>query len=336
MKIRSLLLFFLILVPFCRATAQNTDAQSLIKEAVQLNKQGKYADAADKYNQALKLEPDNVYANYGIAYSLLQADKGKDGIPYLEKVIKANSAMTAWAYDLLGSIYDKSHESAKAIAAFNEGIKTDPKYQRLFYNLGLVYFRDKNYTEAEKCAVQAIKLDSTHANSQRMYALVCFHQNKRANALMGLCSFILLEPQTARSAEAYGNIQHILQGGVLKVEPGTTAAMIDANTAALNLAIGKAVAETGKKKYTSAAELLTAQLTAIFTTVGPMAEKQTGNDFFKNYYADFFYKLAQSPNMPAFAHLVNQSSPENAQWIKDNDSKLTALSNWIANTKREF
>ena len=309
------------------------DASLLIKDAVQLNKDGKYAEAADKYAEALKLDSNNVYANYGIAFSLLASGKGDDGIPYLKKVVKSNSSITAWAYDLLGSIYDKDRNSAKAIEAFNDGIKVDPKYQRLYYNLGLVYFRDKNYAEAEKCAIQSLMLDPKHANSQRMYALVCFHQNKRANALLGLCSFILLEPNTARSTEAYGNIRHILQGGTLKADPGAPALVVDASSVALNQAITKAAAETGKKKYTSAGDLLTAQLTAIFNAIGPLAGQQSGDDFFKKYYAAYFYKLAQSANMPAFARLMSASTPESAEWVKNNPTQMQALDEWVKGTE---
>lgn len=312
------------------------DASSLIKEAVQLNKDGKYAQAADNYSAALKLDPDNVYANYGIAFSLLAEGKGDDGIPYLQKVVATNNAITAWAYDLMGTIYDKDHNSAKAIDAFNQGIKTDPKYQRLYYNLGLVYFRDKNYSEAEKCAIRSMKLDPKHASSQRMYALVCFHQNKRVNALLGFCSFILLEPGTARSAEAYGNIQHILQGGDVKAQSGAPPLVVDANTIALNLAMTKAIAEAGKRKYTTSADLLTAQLSAIFTATGPLADTQKSDEFFQTYYAAYFYKLAQSANMPAFARLVSQSTQESAEWVKNNAPAMAALEDWVKGTERGF
>jgi len=291
---------------------------------------------ADKYNQALKLEPDNVNANYGIAFSLLQTDKSKDGIPYLEKVIKANTSLTAWAYDLLGSIYDKNRESQKAIEAFTEGIKTDPKYQRLYFNLSLVYFRDKNYAEAEKCTIQSIKLDPKHANSQRIYALVCFHQNKRANALLGLCGFILLEPNTSRTTEAFGNIQHILQGGTLKIEPGQVAPVIDANTAALNQAITAAVAGANKNKYVTLGDQLTAQLAGIFNAVGPIADKQADDDFFTKFFADYFYKLAQSANMPAFARMINWGNAESTKWITDHPQYMNDLYGWIKTTDRGF
>jgi tetratricopeptide (TPR) repeat protein len=331
-----LLISLIIIITGGTAFAQNTaDVSLLIKQGVQLNNEGKYAEAIEIYNQALKIDTGNLYADYGLGFSLLNLSRGNEGIPYLNKVVKVNNKLTPWAYDLLGSIYDKNHESEKAIAAFNLGIKADPKYQRLYYNLGLVYFRDKQYSEAEKCAIEAIKLDPKHANSQRMYALVTFHQNKRAAALMGFCSFILLEPNTARSAEAFGNIGHILQGGVLKPAPGEKAPQAnDANTTALNQAITQAVAETGKKK----ADLLTAQLTAIFTAIGTLAEKQTGDDFFRKYYAAYFYQLAQSPNMPAFARSISSATnkDEYAKWAADHSKEVADLDNWVKVTERGF
>jgi len=334
------LITFIIIISCNTSFAQApADVSLLIKQGVQLNNDGKYAEAIEIYKQALKIDTGNLYADYGIGYSLLNLDRGKEGIPYLKKVVMVNTHLTPWAYDLLGSIYDKDHESEKAIEAYNEGIKADPKYQRLYYNLGLVYFRDKQYAGAEECAIEAIKFDRKHANSQRMYALVTFHQNKRAAALLGFCSFILLEPKTARSAEAYGNIQHILQGGVLKPAPGEKNQQAnDANTNALNQAITKAVIEAGKQKYATPADLLTAQLKGIFIAVGQIAEKQTGDDFFRKYDAAYFYQLAQSPNMAAFGKLISSAANKEdyAKWVSDHNKEVMDLDNWVNATERGF
>jgi tetratricopeptide (TPR) repeat protein len=304
MKYFQYLLISLFVITICsKASAQNSeDARALVKEGVKLNDEKNYAGAIEKYNQALKLDTGNLYADYQLAYSLFLWDKGKDGIPYLEKVVKGDTKLNAAAYDLLG----------------------------------LIYFKNKQYAEAEKNAIEAIKLDPKHAGTQRMYALVCFHQNNRAAALLGFCSFILLEPNTARSAEAYGNIQHILQGGALKPEPGEVAPHVDANTNALNQAITQAVTDFSKRRYASAGDLLSAELKAIFINIGQLAEKQTGNDFFRKYMAAYFYGLAQSPNVPAFARLVSLSTPESVKWVKDNQQQMTDLDNWVKGTERGF
>jgi len=301
---RYLLVVLFINLVCAKLLAQNTgDARALVKEGVKLNDEKNYSAAIEKYNQALKIDTGNLFAAYQLAYSLSLANRDPEGIPYLQKVIKGNTKINAAAYDLLG----------------------------------LIYFKNKQYAEAETAAVSAIKLDPKHAGTQRMYALVSFHQNKRAQALLGFCSFILLEPNTARSAEAYGNIQHILQGGPLKPEPGERESkVIDADVTALNRAITQAIAEFGKRRYASQGDLLAGELKAIFANVGLLAEKQTGNDFFRKYMAAYFYRLAQSPNVPALARLVSLSMPESVKWIKDNPQQMTGLDNWVKGTERGF
>ncbi|MEO6630100.1 MAG: hypothetical protein ABIN13_00220 [Mucilaginibacter sp.] len=302
--IKYLIICLFITIACGKTSAQSTDdARALVKEGVKLNDEKKYAEAIDKYRQALKIDSGSLFAAYQLAYSLFLSDKGTEGLPWLQKVITGDEKLRAAAYDLSG----------------------------------LIYFKNKQYAEAELKAIEAIKLDPKHASTQRMYALVSFHQNKRAQALLGFCSFILLEPNTARSAEAYGNMEHILQGGNLKPEPGEAASpAIEASTNTLNQTITKAVSDFSKRRYASAGDLLTAELKAIFMNVGQLAEKQTGNDFFRKYIAAYFYQLAQSPNMPAFARLISQTTPESAQWIKANPQQTADLEAWVKETERRF
>jgi tetratricopeptide (TPR) repeat protein len=340
---KSILIIALFTAPFCAAAQDSNAMPDLIKAGVQLNDQGNYAGAIDKYNQALKLDPENVQANYEMAFSLLGSGKGNDGIPYVEKTIKGstNLSLTAASYDLLGSIYDQDHKSAQAIGAYKKGIEVNPKYQRLHYNLGIAYFRNKQYAEAEASAIEAIKLDPKHASSQRMYALVAFHQNKRVPALMAFCNFLMLEPQTERSAEAFGNIQHILQGGVLKDDRGRTTIQLspkdDKDNSTMNLAISMVTIAAQQKKLTGMA-LLEYQLKTIFGTAGELSAKKTDKDFFSKFYAGYFYQLSQSTNMPAFTRLISLSANKaaNTKWMSDNENLVKELDNWIAATPRNF
>ncbi len=323
-----------------RTAAQTSDARLLTNEGNELSNQKNYTAAMAKYKAALAIDPDYAPANYQMGFCLSAAGKGLDGIPYLEKIFTAANAsanLVSGAYDLAGSIYDQNHELQKAIATYKAGIKANPGYQPLQYDLGLVYFRNKQYANAEAAAIEGIKLDPKHTGSMRLYALVCFHQNKRAAALLGFCSFLILEPNTSRSAEAYGNIQHIIQGGALKPEPGEMVPhAIEAGTYVLNQAIMQSIQPFAKKRYATPADLLAAQLAAIFNSVGILAAKQTGNEFFRNYMAGYFYKLAQTSNMPAFARLVSLSTPESSKWVNDHPQQMTDLDNWLKGTERQL
>jgi tetratricopeptide (TPR) repeat protein len=312
------------------AIAQNSNpANDLIKQGVALHNQGKYAEAVDKFNEVLKTDPQNEYANYEIAFSLYASKKPKEAIPHLEIADKStNTSLSAAAYSLLASIYDEGNQPQKAIETYNQAIKINPDYPQVYFNLGVAYFRNQQYAEAENSAIEAIKHNPKNASSQRLYALVTFHQNKRGNALLGFCSFLLLEPTGPRAAEAYGNIQHIIQGGVLKD---------DKETGTLNTGISLIVLSGQSKKLTGP-DLLEYELKSIFTLAGQLSDKKTDKNFFDKFFADYFYKLAQSDNMPAFTHTVTltDSKVDNAKWGKENASQLNALSEWLKTTERGF
>lgn len=272
-------------------------------------------------------------ANYQKALTLYNSANPAEGIPYLESILQTNSTIKAAAYDLLGNIYDKTKQPEKAIESYKEGIKIDPVYQTLHFNLGIAYFRAKKYADAEVSAIEAIKLDPKHAFSQRLYGLVTFHQNKRVNALLAFCSFLLLDPQNQRAEEAYTNMQSILSGGVLKTE----AAAKDRETITLNSGLATIIA-AGKTKNLQGLPLLEYQLKSIFIMVGQLSAKKTDKNFFDNYYAAFFYKLAQSPQISIFAKLISVSGEKGTynKWEQDNPQQTLALDNWVKSTARNF
>jgi tetratricopeptide (TPR) repeat protein len=269
-------------------------------------------------------QTDDPATNYKAALALIDAGKGPEGIPYLEKVLKTQSTYTNAAYSLLGSIYDKNNQPENAIAIYKDGLKAYPKDQNLYFNLGIADFRAKLYADAELAAIEAIKLDPKHANSQRLYGLVTFHQNKRLNALMAFCSFLLLEPNGQRTEEAATNLQSILKGGVLKADgPAKLSPAQAAETAKLNAIISGAII-SGQSKNLAGTALLEYQLKTIFTQAGQVSAKKANKTFFDKFYADYFYNLAQSGNAPALAKLIAN---------KDVDPKLT---DWVKGMERSY
>lgn len=338
MKKLNRILIITIVTSLAFAPAFAQDFNDLMKQGIGLHNAGKYDEAIAKYNQALKLVPDNASANYEIAFSLYSAKRPKEAITYLEKASKDNR-MTVPADALLASIYDEDNQTDKAIATYQEAIKIDPAYPQIYYNMGIAYFRAKKYTEAESAAIEALKRAPKNPSNHRLYGLVTFHQNKRGNALLAFSNFLLLEPNTARSAETVTNMQSILKGGILKDDKGNASIAVspgqDKNADALNLSISMSVLSAQSKNLTGT-DLLENELSSIFSIAGQLAEKNISPDFFNQFYAAYLYKLVQSGNMPAFAHVVAAfiNKDENAKWLAANRDKVTALVNWVQTTER--
>ncbi|WP_454804365.1 tetratricopeptide repeat protein [Mucilaginibacter phyllosphaerae] len=317
-----LLLNLLLLITLITTNAFAQDAASLLKQGQQLAAKKDYPAAIEKYKSALAAEPDNARANYEMAFALFASGKGIEGIPNLEKAIQANTnaAFTAASYSLMGSIYGNAKQLPKAIAAYKNGIRADSTNQRIYYNLGIVQYRSKQYADAEQTFVSAIKRDSADAGSIRMYALTTFHENKRADALLGFCRFLQLEPNSARSKEAFGNLQNILQRGTLPAEAGyQPTSATKAEAFAQNKIITKALAGFTTRKYASPTALLTAQLKELYAAFG---------DHYR--YSAYYNKLAQSGKFETFVRVISQSSlPENARWVTENADKVAELDSWM-------
>lgn len=304
-------------------SAQDTSVPDLIKQGIALNSQKQYAEAADKYKAALAAEPDNIQANYQMAFTLFSAGKNTEALPFIEKATHGPSPkFTAMAYSLMGSIYQGSNQLPNAITAYQNATKADSSNQRIYYNLGIAYFKSKQYDNAQATFEQAIMMDINDAGSTRMYALSAFHQNKRADAILGFSWFLLLEPNSNRSAEAFGNLQNILKGGRLKPEPNyKLSAMVLKEAALQDDIVKKAFEWAAKSRYASPNDLLGGQLYAIFRLAS--ADRRIINT-----------KLAQlafSISMPTVARYISQSAkPESAKWLKDNPADVKNLEDWMA------
>jgi tetratricopeptide (TPR) repeat protein len=335
---RNFFLFILLINFFSPAFSQTGDAKLLVKEGVALHDSGKYEQAIAKYNDAIKTDPAYSSAYYELGYTLYTTGKAAEAIPYLEKTLKIDPT-SAGAYDMLGSIYDDNKEYDKAIDYFKKGIAAAPAYQRLYFNTAISYLNQKKYSDAESYAIEAIKLDPKHASSQRAYAMATFNQNKRGVSLLAWCSFLMLEPETKRSAEAFRYVKYILNYGITKKNEKTVNINISTGDMSPgNLALPMAVlAATTDKKNLTAVDSLQLQLKSVFEIAGTF-DMESKDTFYKHYYADYFSKLAASNYMEAFVRLISLSvyRDENLQWFKDNGDKLSAWDAWIAGTKREF
>ena len=337
------LLLFIFSAFSSHVFSQNKDdAVALVKQGVALHDEGKYPEAIAKYQEALKIDPDNINTQYELSYTMCRSGKAKEAIPYLEKLVASNKM--AQAYDLLGSTYDDENQFDKAETCYKAGIKAFPDFQRLRFNLALAYLRQKRYADAETYAIEAIKLEPKHASSQRTYALAALGQNKRLCAMMAFCNFLLLEPQTKRSTEAYEYIDKIFKAGaeqknILITTDKDNKEITPMSMAEASIAIAALATKAMEtQNIGSPQERLSNELKMVFQTTAKEGEKQTNKDFFWKYYADYFGKLAQTDNMPAFTRLISLSAyrEDNLKWFNENDKQLSALDAWVSGTKREF
>jgi hypothetical protein len=95
---------------------------------------------------------------------------------------------------------------------------------------------------------------------------------------------------------------------------------------------------SGQTKKLTGIDLLEFELKNIFISAGQLSEKKTDKSFFDKFFVDYFYKLAQSANMPAFTRLVSSSAnkEEYAKWAGNHNKEVVDLDSWVKGTERGF
>jgi tetratricopeptide (TPR) repeat protein len=327
---KALILPILLFISLTAFSQTNNDPKTLVDDGVALFDKGDYNGAMEKYKAALAINPNDYRADFELAYTLYTTGKGQDAIPYLQLILKSGESKYE-TYELLGSIYDDSNQSDKAVEAYKAGIKEKPDFERLHFNLGITYLRLKRYPEAETEGIEALKLNPTHASAHRLYALAAQDQGKRAIALLAWCNFLLLEPQTKRSTEAFSNVEYIINRGIKKNnEKSISISISSSDTDAYNLTMPMAVmASTLDKKDLKPVDSLNLQLTTVMQILGEQTASK--GDFFSTYYARYFAKLAKSDNMPAFTHYITLSAwkDEDIAWFNSHNKELKDMQQWL-------
>ena len=90
--------------------------------------------------------------------------KTEDCIYYHRRVIDIIPTQRAEAYTMLGFCYERAGENAKAIDAYLRSLKFNPSYFWSDYNIGALYYNQKNYEKARFYLERATAQDPVRAS----------------------------------------------------------------------------------------------------------------------------------------------------------------------------
>jgi Flp pilus assembly protein TadD len=108
----------------------------LLRLATVLAERKQWAEAADAYEAALLLAPDEVEAQSGLGAALLAEGRAEAAVPPLEKAHAARPSDPRLAEEL-GFANDQLGRYDRARAAYESGLRTAPRHLRLKTRLGL-------------------------------------------------------------------------------------------------------------------------------------------------------------------------------------------------------
>jgi tetratricopeptide (TPR) repeat protein len=128
--------------------------------------EGNLIGALREFKKAEAMNPDDPITHYNLGLVYYYRERYDLAIQHLERVLKLRPNY-APAHNTLGNVYAARQEWDKAIAAYDRVIE-DAFYATPFYplsNMGLAYYHQKDYAQAEKHFLEALKLKPDFVNA---------------------------------------------------------------------------------------------------------------------------------------------------------------------------
>jgi tetratricopeptide (TPR) repeat protein len=252
------------------------------KPAININRQlqaagdcmvdGRYADAADVYKQALLLAPDSVEALAGLGMALGRQSKLDEADEQFDHVLtidpKNPVAHCGKAMVLLNRFTNSKDNSGKSRSQLlkeagrecNKALDADPRVVEAHYLLGKVYREENRLDRAEQAFSGAVKLDPHYGSAWVALGSVQTQRERFGPALESFNQAITVSPNNAQAYFGRGQL-YAKQGQLDRaVKEFNMSVYKNSNNAAVHLALGKVFDQQGDsvaavKEYNEAIKL---------------------------------------------------------------------------------
>lgn len=139
-------------------------------------------DKIEELQGLIKEDSSNFQARRELAVLLMDCGFNEEALQHLLYLSKMFSFDEGIFYNL-GIVYEKMKQFSKAREAYEKAIDIEPESMDAIYNLGLVYTELKEYDKAVDCFKQVIESDNMDSNSYFNLGLIYFKQKDYLNAI---------------------------------------------------------------------------------------------------------------------------------------------------------
>lgn len=175
-------------------------ARALGREAIQKMEAGKIYKALELLEKAQKLDPDNIDYPYEMAYAHYLAEDFPAALKILKKLVKRKDA-NALVHQMLGNAYDMNGQVAKAIAAYDEGLKLFPKAGILYLERGNMELKKEKYVEALDYYEKGIYVDPSYPSNYYWATRIYLSSSEKVWGFLYGEIFMNLERNSPRTAD---------------------------------------------------------------------------------------------------------------------------------------
>lgn len=329
-------LFFIccLIISTTAYTYAQAPVDKLIRQGVSLHDKGKYADAVACYRAALDLMPNSMPATYEMSLSYLWLKDYANAIQYSSEIIRAGyEPLLTDAYIVKSTALAESKRLDECIELLNEAIERCGDEYLLHFNLGLTYFNQKNNKMAIEQLQKAIEIDATHSSAFLMYAYALNDSGEWLKSFLAYHFFLLLEPNTERSKEAFSDMMDIISANIpvdsplLLPEDGVNRKLIYNNIKSKQPISTQPILQY--KFFVDASRL-------IFFTLSEL-EANEKNNLLWDFFVPTYNEILNSNYFDVYCRYVSVAAyPESLEWWNSNKEKVDDFIDWFERGKSGY
>ena len=345
---KKLILAFIISLSANLAFSQDKDAaEKLVGEGIALHDKREFEKAISKYDKALELDADNLFALAEKALSLHSLHRYDEAIVCCKTAVEKHPHHDALntVYVTYGNALDGLKKPNEAIELYDEGLKVFPEYYQLHFNKGITLIGLKEYDEALSSFNQSISHNPKHGSSHNAVGRILYSDKKRIPAILAISRFLVIEPQGQRAKDNLGLLQEMMNGNVEQTGKNSISININADaigdtlpngkpkensfrTADMILSMDAALDFDKKNSKKSPREQF---LRKFETLCSSLKESQKDNHgFYWEYYVPYFIEMKDKGYLETFSYLAFATSDDKSteKWLKANDAQIDSFYAW--------
>ncbi len=173
----------------------------LFLKGIKLYEEQNYAEAAEAYEEAIQLNPDQwgYYLNLGLAYKKL--NEREKAAAAFQKAVELNPDSFSSNKEL-GEVLAKEGKFEEAKAYYLKATELDPDDPDAFYNLGVCLTNLGESDGAVDAFLRTIELKADYADAYYQIGTLYIGQNKVEEAVESLEKFLELAPEHEKASVA--------------------------------------------------------------------------------------------------------------------------------------
>ncbi len=306
-----------------------SSSEKLIRQGVALHDKGRYKDAIASYEEALKVNPTSMSAVYEMSLSYLQLKDNEKAIKNSTKVITANfQPLLMDAYIVKGTALANQGKTADALRLLNEALEKCGDEYLIHFNLGLCYFNNKDNKMAVQHLRKAIEIDATHASAFLLYAYALNDLGRWVQSFYSFHFFLLLEPNTGRSKDAFGEMYDIINA---KIDTGSDRLSPEDGVDRQRLYQAIQNKKTGATDDVSQYAFFQEASKLIFFALAQM-QNDTQNGLLWYFFVPTYDEILSSGHFDTYCRYVSVAYfPESLAWWNENKTQVDNFIEWFEN-----